>query len=474
MSFLPYDRSGAGDLALPLTASLILHGALVALLTTASFAIIPPKEDYSSDLLISLEILDLAGLDNSVPIAPEALNTPENLDAPEIDPLFEDPDLTQNTPAFAEPEPIEQDTAPVEPEAPEEPEVIAEPEPIPVEPEVEEEPAPPEPEVPVVETEPVLPDPEPQAPPPTPAPILSADIFTPSLQLEALSPIESTFISPLAQRASLPDAPVSGDLSLEIPNLSAPRLALSQPNIETPPNLELAALTPPDPLVDQPATQPKTGVGTRVQNPSASAQLVGTLLRRIRAAQAPTCTIALPRRAADGRVGLSVIGASRAALDDFSARIVDGLPSPVSAQRDMIDDRQCAALDAISLTNGYPAARIGFQFQSSSLKSGDTLNARIIGAGGLNITVLLIDDNGVVQDLSRFVTFSEDTALLSTPVARSGSGRDTRQILMVLGTETPSINLGDMDGLLAQDVFDGLDRDVLTASAFALAVFDVR
>ncbi|WP_417273650.1 hypothetical protein [Celeribacter halophilus] len=445
MNFLPYDRIRPGQWTLPFAGSLLFHGAALLLFSTATLVTMPPKNERP-ELVVSLEILDLESYGDTAPIAevPENIPADENAESNLNAPLDAAPDELVSGEELATPA-AEAEAATIEdPALEEDGENIA---PNTVE------------EEPTTEAEPL----------PQPAAEVFAQQETPP-QPVAQSVVEDSFISPLAETGGYAPSPFSGDISLETPGSLFART--SQPDAP----LSLAALEPPsatesDPDID--ATPSPADLGTPLANASASDLVIAQLLTRIRNSTAPRCTLALPRRNADDQVGLSLIGADRAALNSYSAELLADLDT-VTRVREEIDPRQCAALDAVALTSSYPATRIGFSLAATSMQSGDNIEARIIGAGGLDIAVFLIDDNGVVQDLARFTTIEGGVPVISAPVARAGQSRETRQLLMVLGSSNGAFDLTDMDGRMAEEVFSSLDRSLLEQSAFALASFDVR
>ncbi|MQQ10627.1 hypothetical protein GFB49_19410 [Epibacterium sp. SM1979] len=207
--------------------------------------------------------------------------------------------------------------------------------------------------------------------------------------------------------------------------------------------------------------------------PNAQMRGIGQLIHQIRAAPQPQCGLLLPRRGSNGGLGLSMIGADDLLLNAAADRIVDRVDATVARHFDSIDLRQCAALDALRLSAAYPASRLGLVLEQSTLNSGDSLRARVVGAGGLNLTLLLIDDNGVVQDLSRFATIEGDVVEVDAPVVRVGTNRDTKQLLFALGHGEASFNLENEVGQLAQDVFSSLSTNLLEDSVFGMAAFQV-
>ncbi len=465
---------------------------------------------------------DLAALspDEQELLAPEE----DTLLAPEEDAL--QPELEAAEPDVLEPEPLEPEVT--EPEVLE-PEVV---EPEPVEPEVAEpeviEPEPVEPEVaevlPEPENEPLLvpeevvePEPEVVAPEPTepevaevpdlpePTPLPEPEPETP-LAIDDLSPIDDTVLNPLASGGSGP-APVEDDvLALVAPEPDVPEVPVLEPEVVE----EIDPVALPEEVIEEPEVAPEEAVETPepeptpepevveetpepveepevaaappaparqpLANPTASDVAIGQLLRRIRATPQEQCTLALPRRfTGDGALaGLSMVGAREEQLDALAERIVSGLDFAPVQTRELLDPRQCATLDALRQSESYPANRIGLSLDTTTLASGDTLTGRVIGAGGLYVTLLLVDDNGVVQDLAQFVTLDGSTPVFEVPVARAGPSRATRQVLLAIGTEGTPLDLSDRIGREAQDVFGPIPAATLREMVFGVATVDVQ
>ena len=272
----------------------------------------------------------------------------------------------------------------------------------------------------------------------------------------------------------------SGGLALpQQPTSTGENLAALVPDAQTPLDPNASGQVGLAPTVLQPdAAFDDTGTigvdATAIVSPSAGQVAMGQLLRRIRSVQAPQCTLALPRGVAPDGIGLSLIGAQDEVVSQYADRLLERDAPAVLQSRELIDARQCAVLDVIQANDSYPASRIGLNIERTQLSSGDDLRARVIGAGGLYITALLIDDNGVVQDLGRFATVDGANLTLDAPVARAGDARATRQILLVLGTRDAPLELTDQIGNLAQDVLPSIDAEALQGALFGLATFEVR
>ncbi len=512
MSFLPYASANPASWVSAISLSTAAHGALVAAFVMGAVPLLPPRVDPSTDeqdFLVSLEILDAEIIQEFSPVTDAALPLTETDTIDDVLPEAEADELTALTP----------DT----PELAPEPELIpdlAEPEELP--------------EADVLEPEEVLPEPEIATPEPEPS---SPDLYAyspasesdpESLLVDDLSPVEDSVISPLAEGGSAPvlvpeflDEPATqqpvfpDDPQLEtdivtlpepdtlLPEEVAPQddtIALLAPE-DTPldapllldePTAEPELLPEPEPAPDAPETEAGTqepdedpvdallpvpgapAAGSVIENPTPQDVALGRLLQRIRTLPAPQCTLALPRRAGNGEVGLSLIGADGLVLTQFANRVLDRTGLDVQQARELVDARQCAVLDALAQSGSYPANRIGLSLEQTQLYSGQTLRGTIQGAGGLFITVLLIDDNGVVQDLARFTRIDGDTPIFDVPVNRTGTNPATRQLLLVLGHKDTPINLGIDITEQASTAFPLIDRDLLSATVFGIASFSVQ
>ena len=478
-----------------------------ALLAPEDQALLDPEIDAAEPEVLEPEPLEPEVSESEVvepePLEPEVVE-PEVTEPEVLEPEPVEPEVAE--PEVLEPEPVEPEVAEVLPEPENEPllvpDEVIEPEPAELEPEVVAEA--------VTEPEPTplpLPEPEPESP----------------LAIDDLSPIDGSVLNPLATGGSgpapveedvlallapeptLPEPPVIvPDVVEEVAPAALPEEALPEaevieepvvaepepepapapePEPEPAPELEPeVAEEAPEPVAEEsppeiqaPVSVPAASVRQPLPNPSAADVAIGQLLRRVRVTAQEQCTLALPRRTTGGSLaGLSMIGADETVLDTVAERIISGLDfSPVET-RELLDPRQCATLDALRQSDSYPANRIGLSLDTTTLASGDVLSGRIVGAGGLFVTLLLIDDNGVVQNLAPFMQLDGNTPVFEAPVARSGPSRATRQILLSIGTAGIPLDLGDRVGQEAQDVFGSIPSDVLENMVFGVVTFDVQ
>lgn len=191
------------------------------------------------------------------------------------------------------------------------------------------------------------------------------------------------------------------------------------------------------------------------------------------------CVVALPRRLAGDQVGLLMAAAEEAAMSDFLADMTRLFPDfvPTQIQRVLVDGRQCAALDFVSANADYPGARLGLQVQDRVLNSGEVLRGFVVGDAALDRAVVIVDDNGVLHDLSRFqreVPEVADATRFDAPLTRRSGTRETRLLLIALAAPDGLEALRQQDGRLAAEVFPTLEPALRRGALLATTLIELR
>lgn len=360
--------------------------------------------------------------------------------------------------------------------------------PEPVEPDIVEPPLPEaEPEL-VPETvepaavEAVMVDPIPAAPVAAPVESLSpiANMATAPLASEALAPVSSDSVSvgnleptssPIPSVAAdvITVAPVLGDSTVsqgvssettsEPVAITADTLTTAQPVAPT----QTAGLAP-APSTPAPAPAPPTEQDLAVRD----------LINQIRDVPAPSCLIALPRRDGEMGVGLAILASQDSAMEAFAQTALTAEDEDIRQTRGLVDPRQCPALNFVAETDAYPAVQIGIQVDQTSVPSGGTLTGAMRGVGGRFLTLVLVDDNGVVSDLQRFTATSGNIARFDVPVTRVGLARETRPLILAIVTDRPPTTLRARFGQLADDVFQDAVLAELGDVRIGIVAVDIR
>lgn len=482
MSFLPYRNSSAFGWMGAFGASAVAHAALIAGILAAygSALRVPEPEADRPEFTITLERLDadtLAGIIEQDGAAGSESDTPSDTTEPA-------PETDINSP----------EADPLEPVAPDPVEVAVEPEPAP-EPEPVPEPETPEPEVPEaippeelspeevapVEAE-VAATPEPIAPEAiTPGPIEAEPLIATPIAPD--DPDLNPILPETVEATSLSPSGLEGTALSPVTPLASTATALAPVAPQS--NGALAAITPPPstaqtvtainrPPAPAPVSTQPTAARPPAPPPTAQDLAIGDLIGRIRAEVSSECLIALPRRDGPDGVGLAMIAAQDSAMETFAQTVLTAEDEDIRQTRTLVDPRQCPALTYIRQNLDYPATRMGLRIDNLEIASGDRMTGVLRGGTGRYITLLLVDDNGVVQDLQRFLSFSGNLARFDVPMTRDGPTRDTSQILLAIATKRPPDVIKARNGQVAQDVFTGLDGELGPEANLAVATIDVR
>lgn len=270
-------------------------------------------------------------------------------------------------------------------------------------------------------------------------------------------------------------------LSLPDPDDAAPS-DTAQPDPEAPADdpasPESADLPPDDTVAAVPVIPPPTERTVRrvPRTPPTSRDLaVADLIQRIQSNPAPDCLVALPRRVGADGIGLTLISAQDDARAEFANRLLTRPEDAEIRQTPMlIDPRQCPALGFVAANRDYPATRIGIRIERAEVPSGNRLSGTLTNVRQRNLTLFLVDNNGVVHNLDRFVAQQDGTLRFDVPVTRVGPRRDTKQLILAVASDDPLDQFSALSGQRAEDVFTNLSAALVRDVALAVLAFDVR
>jgi hypothetical protein len=458
--------------AFSLVASVGLHVAagVALILPWAGMlqSVAPPPPIDLSIAVIPPEVIepDTAPATAEEDADPEAL-TPEP--AEELAALEPEAEQIEDVP----PEPAEA----VEPEEaevvePEEAEAVEPEETEAVEPEEAEpvEPAEPEPAEPVA-PEPAAPVAPAAAVPATPvapaAPVAAAPIAAAPV---AAAPVAAAPVSVL--RAEPGDGGGGGGVVAAAPVVASPvtaNPAVVSTALPQAPVVVGAIPPPPPPPAPRPAASAASAPGA-----GAPETPTGELIRRIRGELAVPCLVALPRANADGTLSLDYIAANEADVIAFADRLMTGAAARPAERTILVDPRQCPALNYVRTATRYPGSPIGLGIAARTVADGGNLQGALRNAGGRYVSLLLIDADGVVQDMGGFMSFAGAVVQFDAPVRRDGPARDTAQLVLALATDTRPPALDTHIGRLAEEFFPALAQTAGPSTLMALETFVVE
>ncbi len=469
MSFLPYERSAPSRWYAASAVSVVLHGLLLAIAWGGiqQMYTVPPRITAPPEVKVTLERLHSDTLAGNVLQGGMAGARPDTAPDPtqaDLDRLSADTAEHDRPLASAEPVDTATVTETVEPSvAPTLEQAI----PVPVvtsqalEPLSQDLPAPPQPEV--------------QGPTQNSATVIGGTaVSVAPLVAEALDPIIPLGAAPVAavplegQALTSVLTGVKASETRELTAVSAQNRAIAARAL--PPHEAISARG----IAARPGRAVSEIGDTTRPAPGKQDLAVADLIRKIRATPADPCLLALPRRDGSDGVGLALISGADLAMTRFSDSALGPDDSEIRQTRTLVDPRQCPALTVLRKNRDYPSTRLALRLDGAEVTSGETLSGDLAGVAGRYVLLLLVDNNGVVQDLQRFMTFSGNAAHFAVPVTRAGPARDTAQLLIAVATTRPATQIRAEIGQLAQDVFSGVDPEITRNAAVAVTTFDVR
>ncbi|WP_133166730.1 hypothetical protein [Tritonibacter scottomollicae] len=166
-----------------------------------------------------------------------------------------------------------------------------------------------------------------------------------------------------------------------------------------------------------------------------------------------------------------MIGASERVMQDYAKALLGPEDADLVQTRQLIDPRQCAGLDLVAKGPNYPATRLGLGLENPAPASSGWLRGGVRGTGGRYVMLLVIDNNGVVQDLQRFSRFGDNRVDFAVPVTRAGPRRDTSQLILALASSTPFDDLRSGIGGLAHETLQRAQDQLGPDIAMALTGF---
>lgn len=322
------------------------------------------------------------------------------------------------------------------------------------------------------------PDPPEVAPPETP-PALPSD-QPPDIPDEPgapnLTPAPEVTENPLLPEPG--EAPGGGNSPGEtvIASLEAPGMPdLTQPD----PGPDFAPPPPPPPPA---AADPGPGGGTGtlpapprfVPPPPPNAEALRAMVARIRGQIDLSCVIVLPRLS-EGDTRLLVVGDNDLSIRAAADHALEDPALDMPMQAVLLDRRQCPAVNFLRARGEYPAFGLSIGLVNTGILSGGRLIGRIDGIPeGAQTALLLVDDNGVVQDLRRFLRFGGGQADFEVPMTRDGDMRDTSQLLIVAVTPGLLNSVTNLGGREAEVFFPALAEEIGQNGALAVIPFDLR
>ena len=295
---------------------------------------------------------------------------------------------------------------------------------------------------------------------------------TPSRAITAVDPAQEQPRTALAARSATPRPAPAAQARINSAIPAAPGQAAGPARPITP---EIAALAaPPQQAVDTPDQAGQSRPTAPQTDPKSSPP--DTLSQILKDFDGGPCFAGAAHLASNQGLHLDLFGQD----DGAAQRLANQIPADLGPRiaYHPISAAQCRALSFYRSAAAYPEIGLRITLASDRIDSGGYLSGRIIDAGTGRLWLFLIDDEGLVQDISGFLAPLPGVgARFRVPLSVTGAPVATRQLLLALDGVNALPELSPADGLDAAVFFDRLTEYVALASrpaGRALAAFTVR
>jgi serine/threonine-protein kinase len=156
----------------------------------------------------------------------------------------------------------------------------------------------------------------------------------------------------------------------------------------------------------------------------------------LRATPPEDCFVALPSLVGENRMALEVFGPTSARLEQFGAQISTELGTLTGVTERAVTAAQCRVLQFLRSLPSYPAFSSYIQLDDRIIPSGTFLRGRVLGTGARNVHLVIVDNEGRVQSLDRFLLLDGGGVRFRIPMTLTVSRVETWQLLLALSSET--------------------------------------
>ncbi len=209
--------------------------------------------------------------------------------------------------------------------------------------------------------------------------------------------------------------------------------------------------------------RPDSSLGTEIDKPS---DRYRRIVDFIRGYDGGDCFIALPAMNIEGNVTFQTFGRDKPREDAFRRALLslDGLKAEISGGN--VADSQCLALAFAQRMQRYPGFSLMIDLDEANIASGASLSGSILNANGRDLHLLLIDDEGTVQSVDRFLArYGGADLAFSAPLVLTGGPVETKQILIAITADAPLPLFAGTINEPAESFFPKLAGEILAAGA---------
>jgi hypothetical protein len=174
------------------------------------------------------------------------------------------------------------------------------------------------------------------------------------------------------------------------------------------------------------------------------------------------CFAAIPTRLPDGSLSVSAFAANNQAGATFSSAFASAFGAAPTLLNNAVSPTQCGALAFIRQSPGYPNFDLAVNLIDQQVASGGLLAGKIDNAQGLKVHLIIVDNDGKVQNGDRYLTLSGDAVGFAVPVVLTGDRTASVQLAVSIAVPvSASIDAFTLEqGTDANAFFDRLRQEL--------------
>ncbi len=154
------------------------------------------------------------------------------------------------------------------------------------------------------------------------------------------------------------------------------------------------------------------------------------------------CRLALPRSKNGKLVGLYGFGQTLEPWIEHSRKLAAETGVALRTESRNITKAQCSSLQFVRQHVDYTRTGLRFEVSKEYIRSGEPLTGRIINRRFNYISLLLIDDEGTIQDVNRFVQVKNGRVSFKARMTLTGNAVTTSQIILAVSANQSLKALG--------------------------------
>ena len=233
------------------------------------------------------------------------------------------------------------------------------------------------------------------------------------------------------QKLAAPIAPPAPLLTPSVP--SAPSL--------TPSTSAAPSLMPPKPAVP-PSGKPPAAPETAAL-PSPPLGSIAQIERYISQYNGGDCFFITPNTVSANAARIDGYGTSQSAFEilDEAFKRANGFEADIDVRQ--VTAQQCPALTFLARLRGERGRTLRLRIGETNLKSGEALTGSVEGAGNDHVQLLLVSDEGLVQDLSALLKPAGESRTFNLRMQRVGAAGAQPQLLIAVTSARPLETLRD-------------------------------